>query len=271
MGPNMTPRNRQIMSSLIRHLHDFTREVELIIDEWMTAVHFINSVGQISSKTPLSTKSPTKSPPSDPSRQPHFPSSALSGPPTPPFARWATASSRIPPRTAACAKCMAPSPHSPGRPVPDAVFDIWQASSNGRYDFQDPENQTPNNLRSKFRADADGRYWFYCYHPTAYSLPRDGPSFRLLNMMDRHPMRPAHIHIMASLVSSFGLSEAVTHPGFRGCTTQLYPKDDPWLETDTVFAVKDDLRGDFQPLTGDDKADLELEYNVVLVPKTYKA
>ena len=83
-----------------------------------------------------------------------------------------------------------------GKPIPGAVFDIWQASANGKYDFQDPEAQTPNNLRGKFRADENGQYWFYCYHPTAYSLPTDGPSYDLLTLMDRHPMRPAHIHIM---------------------------------------------------------------------------
>lgn len=87
-----------------------------------------------------------------------------------------------------------------GEPIPGAVFDIWQASANGKYDFQDPENQTPNNLRGKFKADDNGKYWFYCYHPTAYSLPTDGPSYKLLTLMDRHPMRPAHIHIMVSFV-----------------------------------------------------------------------
>lgn len=145
-----------------------------------------------------------------------------------------------------------------GQPIPNAVFDIWQASANGKYDFQDPDNQTPNNLRGKFRADADGRYHFYCLHPTAYSLPRDGPSWQLLGMMDRHPMRPAHIHIM------------VTHEGFQGCTTQLYPNDDPWITNDTVFAVKPDLVVDFKPLQGDERASLELEYNVNLAPKGYK-
>lgn len=48
IGPNTTPRTREVMSALIRHLHDFTREVELTIDEWMMGVNFINSVGQIS-------------------------------------------------------------------------------------------------------------------------------------------------------------------------------------------------------------------------------
>ena len=145
-----------------------------------------------------------------------------------------------------------------GEPLPGAVFDIWQASSNGKYDFQDPDRQSPNNLRGKFRADDQGRYELYCLHPTAYSLPTDGPSHQLLTLLDRHPMRPAHIHIM------------VTHPDYQGCTTQLYPKDDPWLATDTVFAVKDDLVVDFKPLQGNDKATLELEYNVTLAPKGYK-
>lgn len=145
-----------------------------------------------------------------------------------------------------------------GQPIPGAVFDIWQASANGKYDFQDPENQSPNNLRGKFRANEMGEYWLYCLHPTAYSLPQDGPNFQLLKLLDRHSMRPAHIHIM------------VTSPDHLGCTTQLYPRDDPWLATDTVFAVKDDLILDFKPLKGDDKATLDLEYNVVLAPQGYQ-
>ena len=60
------------------------------------------------------------------------------------------------------------------KPISGAVFDIWQASSNGKYDFQDPENQTDNNLRGKFRTDEHGGYHFYCLRPTAYSLPTDG-------------------------------------------------------------------------------------------------
>lgn len=60
------------------------------------------------------------------------------------------------------------------KPIAGAVVDIWQASSNGKYDFQDPENQVDNNLRGKFRTDEYGNYHFYCLRPTAYSLPTDG-------------------------------------------------------------------------------------------------
>ena len=143
-------------------------------------------------------------------------------------------------------------------PIPDAIVDIWQASSNGKYDFQDPENQEPNNLRGKFRTDKDGYYHFYILRPTPYSLPTDGPAGRLLDLLDRHPMRPAHIHLM------------ISHPNFTTVTTQIFPRDDPYLSTDTVFAVKNDLVVDFNPLEGDPKAKLELEYNIRLAPKDMK-
>jgi catechol 1,2-dioxygenase len=89
-----------------------------------------------------------------------------------------------------------------GKGIPGAVVDIWQASSNGKYDFQDPENQSDNNLRGKFKCDENGEYNFYCLKPTAYSLPTDGPAGVLLNLLDRHPMRPAHIHLMVSYAAT---------------------------------------------------------------------
>ena len=144
------------------------------------------------------------------------------------------------------------------KPIANAVFDIWQASSNGKYDFQDPENQSDNNLRGKFRTNDEGKYHFYCLRPTAYSLPTDGPAGTLLNLLERHPMRPAHIHLM------------VSHDDYKPVTTQIFPKDDPYLTTDSVFAVKDDLVVDFQPLKGDDKATLELVYDVVLAPRDFE-
>ncbi|KAK4444675.1 catechol 1,2-dioxygenase [Podospora aff. communis PSN243] len=277
MGPKTTPRNRQVLGALIRHLHDFTREVELTIDEWMAAVHFVNAVGRIYSESKQTRNEahricdilgleslvdeiahkviaegeidPTSSSILGPFWSPNAPFRELGG---------SIMQDGVPPNGQVTKMHGVIRDITTGKPIPNAVFDIWQASANGKYDFQDPENQTPNNLRGKFRADENGRYWFYCLHPTAYSLPKDGPSWDLLTLMDRHPMRPAHIHIM------------VTHPEFQGCTTQLYPNTDPWLTTDTVFAVKPDLVVDFKPLKGDDKATLELEYNVNLAPKGYK-
>lgn len=69
----------------------------------------------------------------------------------------------------------------------------------------------------------------------------------------------------------------ITHDAYKPVVTQIYPKDDPWLATDTVFAVKDDLVVDFNPIqnhppTGEHKgpggpATRELELNIVLAPK----
>ncbi|ROV89451.1 hypothetical protein VMCG_10200 [Cytospora schulzeri] len=276
MGPKTTPRNREVLGALIRHLHDFAREVELTPDEWMAGVHYMNAVGAVY-KESNGTRNEThrlcdilgleslvdeiahkviSETDVDPT------SSSILGPfwsPDAPFRELGGSIIVDPlPKGARVTKMHGTISDLEGKPIPGAVFDIWQASANGKYDFQDPENQSPNNLRGKFRADENGRYWFYCLHPTAYSLPTDGPSYQLLQMMDRHPMRPAHIHIM------------VTHQDYQGCTTQLYPKDDPWLKTDTVFAVKDDLILDFQPSKEDPKAELDLEYNVILAPKGYK-
>ncbi|RDA92475.1 hypothetical protein CP533_6465 [Ophiocordyceps camponoti-saundersi (nom. inval.)] len=275
MGPNVTPRNRVVLSSLLRHLHDFAREVELTNDEWMTGVHFVNAIGKMT--TPqrneahrvsdvlgleslvdeIANKIVAEDGDADPT------SSSILGPfwsPNAPFRENGSSIMQDPaPGGRSCRMYGTISDMSTGKPIPGAVFDIWQASSNGCYDFQDPENQSENNLRGKFTADENGRYELFCLHPTAYSLPTDGPSFELLQLMDRSPMRPAHIHIK------------VTHPDFRGLTTQLYPRNDPYLATDTVFAVKDDLVVDFKkPLAEDAKTEVELEYNVFLTPKGYK-
>ncbi|KAI2468189.1 aromatic compound dioxygenase [Annulohypoxylon bovei var. microspora] len=276
MGPKTTDRNRVVLGALIRHIHDFARDVELTIDEWMAGVRYINAVGRVYAESGQTRNeahrlsdilgletlvdeiahkiiSETEVDPT---------SSAILGPFWSPNAPFRENGGSIIQDPAEDGRVVfmhgVVSDLVTGKPIPGAVFDIWQASANGKYDFQDPDNQTPNNLRGKFRADENGKYWFYCYYPTAYSLPTDGPSYQMLQMMDRHPMRPAHIHIM------------VTHADYKGCTTQLYPKDDEWLSSDTVFAVKDDLVVDFKPLEGDAKAKLELDYNVILAPKDYK-
>jgi catechol 1,2-dioxygenase len=62
----------------------------------------------------------------------------------------------------------------------------------------------------------------------------------------------------------------ITHPDYKPVTTQIFPSDDPYLETDTVFAVKDDLVVEFKPRSGDNNAELDLEYNVILAPKSYE-
>jgi catechol 1,2-dioxygenase len=67
-------------------------------------------------------------------------------------------------------------------------------------------------------------------------------------------MRPAHMHAM------------VSSDGYKSLVTQLFPKDDPWIETDSVFATKDDLVCDFTEIKGDPKAQVELKFDFILVP-----
>lgn len=147
-----------------------------------------------------------------------------------------------------------------GSAIPNATFDMWQASTNGKYDAHDPENQSKNNLRGKFLTNANGEFWFYCLKPTEYSIDTSGPSAEVLRMMGRHAHRPAHIHMM------------VTHDDYIGVTAQLYPRDDPYIPTDTVFATKDDLLLDFVPTDGKEPggAKLDVEFHVRLAHKKYK-
>ena len=276
IGPKTDDRTRFVMSSLIRHLHDFAREVDLTTDEWMAGVHFVNSIGQISTKTrnegqrisdvlgleslvdeiahtqaELTDEIPT--------------SSTILGPfwsPDAPFRANGESICQDPHQGQVALMHGTVTDVITKQPIPNAIVDIWQASANGKYDFQDPENQSPNNLRGKFRTNEEGKYWYYCLHPTAYSLPTDGPAGVLFKLLDRHPMRPAHIHLMVS-----------ADDRYKPVTTQLFPRDDPYVQSDTVFAVKDDLLIDFKPREGDPQATLDLEYNITLMPtpKTARA
>ena len=45
------PRFKDIMSALVRHLHDFAREVELTEDEFQSAVGYIVALGKHTNET----------------------------------------------------------------------------------------------------------------------------------------------------------------------------------------------------------------------------
>ncbi|KAH7137435.1 Intradiol ring-cleavage dioxygenase [Dactylonectria estremocensis] len=274
MSPETLPRHREILTALIRHMHDFCREVELKQEEWVIGVNYVNSLGQAYKKNRNETwrvcdilgieslvdeinhtvvtddgKAPT--------------SSAILGPfwsPETPFRDLGASVVQDMPKDGQLSFFHGVIKDvDTGLGIPNAVFDMWQASTNGKYDTFDPENQTRHNLRGKFRTDRDGKFWFYCLKPTEYAIETTGPSATLLTMMHRHPYRPAHIHIM------------VTHPDYVGLTAQLYPRDDPYLETDTACAVKSDLLLDFKPVKDEKNgAELDVEYDVRLISKKYK-
>lgn len=140
------------------------------------------------------------------------------------------------------------------------------------YEQQDPD-QEEFNLRGKFVTGDDGSYAFYCLRPTPYPVPDDGPGGALLKKLDRHPYRPAHIHFIVRRASlfigwcSFSLTPGqVLREGYKPLTTQIFDAESKYLESDSVFAVKDSLVVRFTPRTGDPSAESELKYDVMLAP-----
>jgi hydroxyquinol 1,2-dioxygenase len=115
-----------------------------------------------------------------------------------------------------------------GQPIAGALLDVWQADSSGLYDSQYAET-SELHMRGRFRSDADGRFLVRTVRPVHYAIPTDGPVGRMLRATGRHPWRPAHVHFVVSA------------DGYEPVTTHLFDAVDPYLESDTVFAVKDSL------------------------------
>ncbi|KAL4873315.1 hypothetical protein BDV12DRAFT_160823 [Aspergillus spectabilis] len=274
MGDNVNPRFRQLMASLIRHVHDFARENELTVDEWMAGVQLLNWAGQMSDNkrnegqlvcdvigleslvdeiTFKLAEEAADAPTATAILGPFFRADT-------PFRDNGETIVRTAPKDG-----KGEIAYMSGRvidyvtkkPLVGATVEVWQASTNGLYEQQDPE-QEEFNLRGKFRTDSEGYYSFYCLRPTPYPVPDDGPAGKLLKMMDRHPFRPAHIHIIAM------------YDGYKPLTTQIFDRNDPYLTNDSVFAVKDSLIVEFVERKGDPQAGLELSYDVRLVPDASK-
>ena len=231
------PRLRQVLGSLVRHLHAFVKDVELTEAEWGFAIDFLTRTGQMSDdvrqefillsdvlgvsmlvetinhrtggtsteSTVLGPFHMVESPPRelgdsialDEKGMPCLVSGRVTGP--------------------------------DGEPLGGAVVDVWQANEDGFYDVQQPGIQPAGNLRGLFHADGDGRFWFRSVVPRHYPIPDDGTVGQLLAATGRHPNRPAHLHFI------------VTAPGYRPVTTHVFVADSPYLDSDPVFGVKASL------------------------------
>ena len=123
-----------------------------------------------------------------------------------------------------------------GTPISGAVLDIWQTGPDGGYDIWD-ERQPDYNFRGRFGVDEDGSYEFHTMVPKPYTVPTEGPVGRLLEATGQHPWRPAHIHFK------------VEAEGHEPLITQVFFPDDPYLDNDTIGAVKSAL---VRPLTRHD-------------------
>jgi protocatechuate 3,4-dioxygenase beta subunit len=115
-----------------------------------------------------------------------------------------------------------------GEPLADTVIDVWQANGKGDYENEDP-TQPEFNLRGRFLTDENGRYEFQTVVPGPYEIVKGGPVGELLRAIDRHAWRPAHIHFK------------IQHAEFKPVTTMLFIEGDPWVDSDSIGAVKESL------------------------------
>jgi len=115
-----------------------------------------------------------------------------------------------------------------GQPVRDALVEVWHANHLGNYSHFD-KSQPAFNLRRSIRTDENGTYSFRSVVPIGYSVPPEGKTQQLLDLLGRHGHRPAHIHFFVSA------------PGFRKLTTQINIEGDPYLWDDFAFATREGL------------------------------
>lgn len=242
MARTPDPRLREIMESLVRHLHAFLRETKPTEEELETGLDFLVRLGQASGPEKnevilasdllgLSTLAVMLNNAQGRGET----DAALLGP------FWRAQSPPCKPgesiardaRSGLALEVHGEVVDIDGEPVAGALVDVWQASPVGLYENQDPE-QPDHNLRGRFEADAQGRFHFLTVRPAGYPVPTDGPCGELLRAQDRHPYRPAHIHFM------------ISREGFKTLITQVFANDDACIESDVVFGVTPALAGNFE-------------------------
>jgi len=246
------PRLREIMASLVKHLHAFARDVRLTEEEFETAVQYIARLGQMTDEKhnevvlmagSLGFSSLICLLNNGNKGQTETTANLLG-----PFWRMNTPRTenggsivRSPtPGPALFVKCWVKDQN--GKPIEGAEVDVWHSSPEGFYEQQDP-NQAEMNLRGKFMTDKDGRFSFRSVKPAGYPIPVDGPVGDLVRAGKRHNFRPAHLHFL------------IFKQGFKTLISQIYVNDDDKLETDVQFGVTRALIGDYVRHDGPAPAD----------------
>jgi protocatechuate 3,4-dioxygenase beta subunit len=231
------PRLKQVMTSLVHHLHAFVKDVELTEEEWGFAIDFLTRTGHMSNDVRQefillsdvlgismlvetinhrTGGTSTESTVLGPFHMVESPKRELGD------------DINLDRKGTLClvsGRITGPD----GEPLAGASVDVWQTNEDGFYDVQQPDVQPPGNLRGLFTADEQGRYWFRSVVPRFYPIPDDGPVGQLLAATGRHPNRPAHLHFI------------VAAPGYRPVTTHVFVADSPYLDSDAVFGVKESL------------------------------
>ncbi len=249
-------RLRVILDSLVRHLHGFITDVELTEEEWLAGIGFLTEVGRIT----------------DERRQEFIllsdvlgasmlviglnhrvedsaTESTVFGPffveGAPRFENGDDIAGGAPGETCVVnGRVVSPG----GRPITGARIDIWQADDAGKYDVQ-YDDLVGARGRGHLFSNSEGRFWFRTVRPKPYSIPADGPVGELLRATERSPMRPAHIHFR------------IAADAYETLTTHVFVADDPFLDTDAVFGVKESL---ITPLVTSRDEQCALEFSFVL-------
>jgi catechol 1,2-dioxygenase len=230
-------RLREVLTSLVRHLHAFVKDVELTESEWAAAVDFLTRTGQMSDEvrqefillsdvlgvSMLVETLNHRSGGTATEQTVLGPFHLVASPPRELGDDIALDGTGEPCRVEGRITGVG------GEPVAGASVDVWQANADGFYDVQRPGVLPERNLRGLFTADEDGRYWFRSIVPCFYPIPVDGPVGELLRSTGRHPYRPAHLHFLVSAT------------GYRTVTTHAFIADSPYLDSDAVFGVKESL------------------------------
>ena len=234
------PRLKQILTSLVTHLHDFAREVQLTETEWMQGIEFLTATGQkcdakrqefilLSDTLGLSmlVVAMNHAKPAGATEATVFgPFHVEDAPVVEQGADLAGGAPGVPFFVEARILDLA------GHPIAGAEVDVWQADDDGLYDVQRPELGDTRRARGVLHSDATGTVRFRTVTPTAYPVPTDGPVGRMLLASGRHPWRPAHLHFR------------IRAPGFRTLVTHIFRDGDPYLDSDVVFGVRSSLIGD---------------------------
>jgi len=233
-------RLKAVMESLVRHLHGFVREVRPTPEEWFEGIQFLTRSGQMCdgkrqefilvsdtlgvsmlvdainfAKSGGATENTVLGPFFVEGAPEMKMGANIARPGTPGEPCVVTGS------VATCE----------GRPIANAIIDVWETGGDGFYDVQKNEG---TNLRARFRTGADGTFDFRCVKPVSYPVPHDGPVGRMLSATGRHPMRPGHLHFI------------IEAPGCEKLVTHLFVRGDAYLDSDAVFGVKDSLIVNFK-------------------------
>jgi len=231
------PRLKQILGSLVTHLHDFVRDVKLTEAEWTEGIDFLTATGQkcddkrqefiLLSDTlgvsMLTVALNNKKPEGATESTVFGPFYVDDAPKAEQGADIAAGAPGEPLRVDALVTSL------DGTAIAGATVDVWQADEEGLYDVQIAELGDHRRGRATMKTDAEGRLRFRAVVPTAYPIPTDGPVGRMLVASGRHPWRPAHMHFM------------IKAPGYETLITHVFRDGDPYLDSDVVFGVRSSL------------------------------